>query len=438
MIAQFQKRPAWIALPVILAAVAAASCALTAPVTRAENSAATPASVGGPATPSPAATGTAAVPAGAFDPGEAVATTGTSHDLTPQAQLLIKLDAVMRSLKADNQSLEKVLDYFADQTGLNVHVNWNALQEVGVDRNTPISANLEQISARKELQLILADAGGGYGKVDFVVDEGVVSISTQADIQYIRSHAKDAVDSDGGLAQANAKRYAEASLMVNALTQQLQELKTANAPAGQRDAVQRQILMAQAMLADISRQPMPSGQGTLIVPAQNPPAVAAPDAAVDAIKAELAMLDAQRSDLSQKFGPQNPQLQAVEQNIKALQSRLYQIAQDREKAVAAQPATTLHVYDVHDLLDVPATQQGVLTTDQQSALRDLVTTVQTTLKDPAMTVSAFNGMLVVKATDAAQNEVLNVLRNLMAIHAEHMDEVKDRLQKEEAAEKHFP
>src|SRR5262249_26314528 len=87
------------------------------------------------------------------------------------------------------------------------------------------------------------------------------------------------------------------------------------------------------------------------------------------------------------------------------------------------------VYDVHDLLDVPDAQQGPLTSDQRNALQDLVKTITAQVRDPDYTISSFNGLLVVSATNEVHESIRKLLDSLHMAHSNYREDVKQHLQK---------
>ena len=79
----------------------------------------------------------------------------------------------------DNNSLSTVIDAFRDMAGANIHVNWKALEAVGIDRNTPVSIHLNNVPLRKVLKTILKDLGPTENLVTYYVDEGVIEVTTR-------------------------------------------------------------------------------------------------------------------------------------------------------------------------------------------------------------------------------------------------------------------
>ena len=77
--------------------------------------------------------------------------------------------------------LEAVIQSFRELTRLNFHVNWRALAEVNVDRNTPVTLTVSGVSPARALDLVtdqLTDNLDKFQRVYWVVDRGVVKIST--------------------------------------------------------------------------------------------------------------------------------------------------------------------------------------------------------------------------------------------------------------------
>src|SRR5688572_10003962 len=79
----------------------------------------------------------------------------------------------------DNISLSTVIDAFRDMAGANIHVNWKALEAVGIDRNTPVTIHLGNVPLRKVLKTIFKDLGPTENLVTYYVDEGVIEVTTR-------------------------------------------------------------------------------------------------------------------------------------------------------------------------------------------------------------------------------------------------------------------
>ena len=93
------------------------------------------------------------------------------------------LDKPLEAFSREKGPFGKAVADFSAATGLNFDVRWTALQAAGIDEHTPVTLSLKQVQARKVLQVILSDAGGGAASVDFTVDKGVVVVSTKDDLE---------------------------------------------------------------------------------------------------------------------------------------------------------------------------------------------------------------------------------------------------------------
>ena len=91
------------------------------------------------------------------------------------------------SLDADNVTIEQVIDFCREATGVNIAVNWPTLELVGVDQDSLVSAHLVNVSAAKLLGLMLdqvsADAFDD-DKLSYDVHEGIVRISTRRELKH--------------------------------------------------------------------------------------------------------------------------------------------------------------------------------------------------------------------------------------------------------------
>lgn len=88
------------------------------------------------------------------------------------------LDVTLPELRFEQTPMGEVYNFVRDVTGINLHVNWRALEEAGVSRDTTVNIHLRGISVRKLLDLIIAESGAG-DRLTWYVDEGVVEVTTR-------------------------------------------------------------------------------------------------------------------------------------------------------------------------------------------------------------------------------------------------------------------
>ena len=89
------------------------------------------------------------------------------------------LAARLPSAKLDNVSLADAIDFLRDVAGVNVTVDWKALEGLNISRTTEINLNLHDVSAGKVLSLILAQAGPG-DLLTYYIDQDVIEVTTRA------------------------------------------------------------------------------------------------------------------------------------------------------------------------------------------------------------------------------------------------------------------
>jgi hypothetical protein len=102
-------------------------------------------------------------------------TSAASAGGTARAMLAARLP----SAKLDNVPLADAIDFLRDVAGVNVNVDWKALEGLNISRNTEINLNLHDVSAGKVLSLILSQAGPG-DLLTYYIDQDVVEITTRA------------------------------------------------------------------------------------------------------------------------------------------------------------------------------------------------------------------------------------------------------------------
>ncbi|MFQ5424212.1 MAG: hypothetical protein ACE5F9_09565 [Phycisphaerae bacterium] len=93
-----------------------------------------------------------------------------------------KLRETTPELKFDGIAFEQVVDYLRDLTGLNIVVNWTAMEFAAIERDAEVNLKLQNVRLEKALDLILDGVGGGEVELAYEIDEGVVTISTKEDL----------------------------------------------------------------------------------------------------------------------------------------------------------------------------------------------------------------------------------------------------------------
>lgn len=89
------------------------------------------------------------------------------------------LDVVQPDLKFTNISLADGIEFLRDTSGANIVVDWRSLEAVNVTRETLINVRLRNVSLRKALNVMLAEAGAG-NLLTFYTQDNVLEITTQA------------------------------------------------------------------------------------------------------------------------------------------------------------------------------------------------------------------------------------------------------------------
>jgi len=101
-------------------------------------------------------------------------------------------------LDMDEIPLSEVIEFFRNVSGVNIHVNWKALNLVGVDQTSPITLKAEGISIGRALDLVADQLNGGREKMSrvyWIIDDGMVKISTGAALnEEMRTKTYDVAD----------------------------------------------------------------------------------------------------------------------------------------------------------------------------------------------------------------------------------------------------
>ena len=88
------------------------------------------------------------------------------------------LDAVIPDLKFDNISISDAVDFMRDVSGANIHVNWRAIEEIGIGKDTTINIRLRNVSLRKVLRLALSEVSTD-NLLTYYIEDNVIEITTR-------------------------------------------------------------------------------------------------------------------------------------------------------------------------------------------------------------------------------------------------------------------
>ena len=124
----------------------------------------------------------AAAPAKAPVAKRAVINSSVDNPDKPAGSLSTRLPDV----KLDRTTFADAVDFLREVTNANIHVNWRAIEGLGISKDTTVSLRVRNVPVRTALKLILADVSPD-GQVTYYTDEGIIEITTKqiADSQMI-------------------------------------------------------------------------------------------------------------------------------------------------------------------------------------------------------------------------------------------------------------
>jgi hypothetical protein len=103
---------------------------------------------------------------------------GAAFGANPNAVAKSALNRTVPAINFTNVTLRDAIDFLKEVSGGNLHVNWKAVEAVGVTPDTMVNLRLRQVSLRKVLSTLLTEAAGGP-TLTFYVDEGVIEVTTK-------------------------------------------------------------------------------------------------------------------------------------------------------------------------------------------------------------------------------------------------------------------
>ena len=88
----------------------------------------------------------------------------------------VTMGRTLPTVRFDHVGFSDVTDFLQDVSGVPILVDWIALQQVGVNKNTPVSVNLSNASFASVLDAVLWSAAEP-GKLDYAVHSNYIEIS---------------------------------------------------------------------------------------------------------------------------------------------------------------------------------------------------------------------------------------------------------------------
>lgn len=85
-------------------------------------------------------------------------------------------------LKLNDTRINDAVDKLRGATGVDLFVNWRALEAAGIRRDEPVSLRVRNVHASTALDLLLRMASPEGPRLGWVIDNGVVTISTADDL----------------------------------------------------------------------------------------------------------------------------------------------------------------------------------------------------------------------------------------------------------------
>ena len=122
---------------------------------------------------------------------------------SPPAQPLLKpsptprlVPAPFRSVRRGLKTRISVVQYddvpFADvlndlraRSGSNIVANWQALENLAIEKTTPVSLKLRNVTAARALKLILQNLSTPYARISYIIQDNVVYIAPSEDLDTI-------------------------------------------------------------------------------------------------------------------------------------------------------------------------------------------------------------------------------------------------------------
>lgn len=112
----------------------------------------------------------------------AVAQTIQPKSGSPRSALEL-LDERVPEVAFQDEPFERVVEWLRDHTGVNVTVHWQAMQDAGLERDTPISMKARNLKLSQVLWMIMSQAGGNEFELAYRVSDNLITLSLREDFE---------------------------------------------------------------------------------------------------------------------------------------------------------------------------------------------------------------------------------------------------------------
>lgn len=103
---------------------------------------------------------------------------GAARPAERQLSAATALHAKISEVRFDNAPLRECFEWLRDTLGTNLHVDWGALEAIGVDPDKTVTVNLRWVTVPRLLRLLLAESGQGE-LLTYYVSGNVLTITTK-------------------------------------------------------------------------------------------------------------------------------------------------------------------------------------------------------------------------------------------------------------------
>ncbi len=105
-------------------------------------------------------------------------------DTEVDRRVLATLNTRRIPARFNNDTAESVFNFLATVTNLNIDVDWDSLADIGIDRDTPVDLQLNEVPARVILERVLEKISpDDFDRAGWAVQDGIVVIASDRDLR---------------------------------------------------------------------------------------------------------------------------------------------------------------------------------------------------------------------------------------------------------------
>lgn len=105
---------------------------------------------------------------------------GGWRDSVPDQRVFQIISDTQVPIDFSGNSFEQVINYFTQVTGLNIYVDWRALETIGIDPEDDVTLQLNDVPVKTAIDRVMEQVGDDIDRPEWTVQDGMLMVSSRS------------------------------------------------------------------------------------------------------------------------------------------------------------------------------------------------------------------------------------------------------------------